>query len=825
MKSIGAELSKSIKEQLWIHLEYENRHGETTYFWAAIKDIHPKSKKLVVDMFNSKYYGTKRNTILEATLSFDQIKNATILEETTYDTPDQLYDTIDEHIHHLEWLGYDQFDHKVLTYLKRAFDMDNTPYQLEGNLIDGIDEEKLLKEEKITLKGIQIDQITERILKEKNHQSKSETAYTIKSLALNDLSIVTSKGTFIIAYYPVKFNPKGMTLSISKDVVINQVFLTEGFPRNLKHYLDIDPDQFISSYQDNKKVYRAYIEENLKQNEFLNEKPFMMEIARDITVNLRHDYDAIVNLHKNQKMNTPLIAFFGNMNQRLKKRTERSVVVLDKRVNIDQLRVIHNALKQYITYVQGPPGTGKTQTILNVLISAFFNDDTVLVSSSNNHPLDGIMNKMNDLKYKGMRIPFPILRLGNKDYMIEALKTIRTQFETCKNLTVYEDALNMSHEKKTENVEALNKLLDQYEERLEIEEKLEVLKTFKETAGSFHSSIIVSDEIEKLKKKLNALPKVSNDEALKKVEGADRRFSTWLNFMSVERIQRLGEKRYENLWEIINMDDEEAQYKAFKEYLRDKKNFKGLQRVFPFIISTLHSVPKLGPAESNFDLAVIDEASQANIAISLPALLRGDRLLLVGDPNQLAPVVTIDPGINEALRKSHRIRNTYDFRTNSIMKTMQTVDPISKFVLLRYHYRSQKPIIAFSNKKYYGEALIIKTEDLNNKALKFYDVKNNEDDATYHVAKEEAEAIKGIVKKYLGKSIGVITPFRKQKDAITEILGRDNKDAVDIGTIHSFQGDEKDIVIISPAIKKTTKKKTFDWIKNNRELLNVGTTR
>ena len=39
----------------------------------------------------------------------------------------------------------------------------------------------------------------------------------------------------------------------------------------------------------------------------------------------------------------------------------------DKRVNIDQMRVIYNSMKYPITYVQGPPGTGKTQTILNVV--------------------------------------------------------------------------------------------------------------------------------------------------------------------------------------------------------------------------------------------------------------------------------------------------------------------------------------------------------------------------------------------------------------------------------------------------------------------------
>ena len=46
----------------------------------------------------------------------------------------------------------------------------------------------------------------------------------------------------------------------------------------------------------------------------------------------------------------------------------------------------------------GPPGTGKTQTILNVILSAFFNERSVLVCSSNNKPVDGITDKL-DFKY------------------------------------------------------------------------------------------------------------------------------------------------------------------------------------------------------------------------------------------------------------------------------------------------------------------------------------------------------------------------------------------------------------------------------------------
>lgn len=45
------------------------------------------------------------------------------------------------------------------------------------------------------------------------------------------------------------------------------------------------------------------------------------------------------------------------------------------------------------------------------------------------------------------------------------------------------------------------------------------------------------------------------------------------------------------------------------------------------------------------------------------------------------------------------------------------------------------------------------------------------------------------------------------------------------GTVHAFQGDEKDVVLFSTALSDRTGKGTYDWLKNNKELINVATSR
>ena len=65
---------------------------------------------------------------------------------------------------------------------------------------------------------------------------------------------------------------------------------------------------------------------------------------------------------------------------------------------------------------------GKTQTILNIVVNCLTNNKTLLISSNNNIPIDGIKDKLFLGKYNNKEILFPIIRLGNNKCIAEALK-------------------------------------------------------------------------------------------------------------------------------------------------------------------------------------------------------------------------------------------------------------------------------------------------------------------------------------------------------------------------------------------------------------------
>ena len=75
------------------------------------------------------------------------------------------------------------------------------------------------------------------------------------------------------------------------------------------------------------------------------------------------------------------------------------------------------------------------------------------------------------------------------------------------------------------------------------------------------------------------------------------------------------------------------------------------------------------------------------------------------------------------------------------------------------------------------------------------------------------------------KSIAVITPFVNQKNLIERGIAERKLGNVVCGTVHAFQGDEKDVVLFSTALSDRTTDGTYNWLKNNKELINVATSR
>ena len=198
--------------------------------------------------------------------------------------------------------------------------------------------------------------------------------------------------------------------------------------------------------------------------------------------------------------------------------------------------------------------------------------------------------------------------------------------------------------------------------------------------------------------------------------------------------------------------------------------------------------------------------------------------MLVGDPQQLSPVILLDETVNERLKKRYDVSDAYDYRKNSVYKTFLACDAVSDEILLHNHYRCNRRIIEFNNRKFYSSKLNICSESQEERPLVYVDVEND-GVGQRNTAPEEIRAILDYVREHPDQSIGIITPFVNQKNLINEELEAAGAKRVTCGTVHAFQGDEKDVILFSTALTDQTREGTYGWLKNNKELINVATSR
>ncbi|MDY4767438.1 MAG: AAA domain-containing protein, partial [Treponema sp.] len=152
-------------------------------------------------------------------------------------------------------------------------------------------------------------------------------------------------------------------------------------------------------------------------------------------------------------------------------------------------------------------------------------------------------------------------------------------------------------------------------------------------------------------------------------------------------LKHLYEPEYKDFVEILNIQDEQEQTTKFNKYFSVSDNVIKMQKVFPVFCSTCISTQKIGEPKQYFDMTIIDEASQCNTAVSLVPIIRGKSLMLVGDPQQLNPVITLDPNINNELKAKYNVNDSYDYIKNSIYKAFLANDSVSQETLLHNHYR------------------------------------------------------------------------------------------------------------------------------------------
>jgi hypothetical protein len=251
-------------------------------------------------------------------------------------------------------------------------------------------------------------------------------------------------------------------------------------------------------------------------------------------------------------------------------------------------------------------------------------------------------------------------------------------------------------------------------------------------------------------------------------------------------------------------------HKLFKQYATQKrtvynlddlwKNSESFIQDYPVILSTTYSLcNSLG--NQMYDYVIVDESSQVDLCTGALALSCARRAVIVGDLMQLPPVVSLETAsLTDNVFTKFDLPETYRYRDHSLLASMVEMFSHAPRTLLKEHYRCHPKIIEFCNKKFYDGQLIILTEPKNTEReplMVYRTVEGNHE--RVRLNQRQIDVIKNeiIPEQQLNTSdgsLGIVTPYRKQTEALQQTFFGTG---VKADTVDKFQGQENEIIILS----------------------------
>lgn len=238
------------------------------------------------------------------------------------------------------------------------------------------------------------------------------------------------------------------------------------------------------------------------------------------------------------------------------------------------------------------------------------------------------------------------------------------------------------------------------------------------------------------------------------------------------------------------------------------------QKAVPaWIMPVFGVMNSMDPANTQFDVIIVDEASQSDITASA-ILYMGRKIIVVGDDEQVSPMAV---GLDEAKMQNlmnilikDKIPNAHlwDAKTSLYDIAAQVYQPL----MLREHFRCVPDIIGYSNMLSY-RGKIKPLREAGSSPFKTAIVPfrvNGMRKGRSKTNEEEADAIVALIKacmehsEYEDKSFGVISMLG---DDQAKLIGRKLAEGIPLaeyekhqilcGNASNFQGDERDVIFLS----------------------------
>ena len=528
-----------------------------------------------------------------------------------------------------------------------------------------------------------------------------------------------------------------------------------------------------------------------------------------------------------------------------------------KDLNDEQLEAVKVSQGSDVTFIWGPPGTGKTHCISRIIESFYKAKKRILIASNTNSAVDIVIlhlckklsqdkndedfNKGGVLRYG--EITNPELKKDYAEYVNVDKAAERLSKELAAQKEKLVDQLNKLKDKAKPHIEIINafksitRIHSQNRSDLDrllylttyIKGYLDTEKSHKKAIAELKIQLEDSRKSSFLASLFKAKPEFYENEIRKQLTKLDQlnenkqKYPEEVKQLEI-KLKSVG-KDLEKAKSIIqnkNREEEEKKLKIVSDEIDgvDRQVAEVTGKIEQLKTSVLNNCRVLGATSTkvslkpedfkNFDVVVVDEASMLILpAAAFVASLSKDKVIFAGDFRQIPPIVRsnddlvnqwVAPSIFDKVNAEERIK---DNKTKN-------------FIILRRQYRMNEKICEVINKVFYDGRLItdksVKTTEKYPQLIKDNLILINTSSAYPFVNSPKrsfsrynllhALAIRNLC-NYLkenevikdAKSLGVTTPYSYQTSLIRDCIKELGINDVACGTVHSFQGDEKNIMI------------------------------
>ena len=418
--------------------------------------------------------------------------------------------------------------------------------------------------------------------------------------------------------------------------------------------------------------------------------------------------------------------------------------------------------------------------------------------------------------------------------------------------------------------------LDEYMDLAEIEEKYSyIIKNSKTQLSDLQRiykkiedlKIQYDDKLSELKELKINIFKNENKKAVINLDQINEVMDKTLKYIEFW----LSVHYYECRW--VNGEDKLTENQKGRTYANVlDKLYNRLSMITPCYVMTFHQLPKnfLAFGENKtfylynyIDLLIVDEAGQVSPEIAACSFSLAKKAIVVGDVHQIEPVWSISKALDKTLALENKvIKNIDEYEklsdlgitasNSSVMKLASNRCQYEKHgdrgLFLSEHRRCYNEIISYCNDLVYKKKLEpmrgngqddknYKLNNLHQMAYKQVETEYSSKRGSSRYNKKEAieivnwinknfEMIRGAYPEENVKNLlGIITPFKAQVSCIRNELRNAPefiRKNVSIGTVHTFQGAERRIIIMSTVYGRN---EDCYFIDTNKSMLNVAVSR